>query len=74
MKSRPPFSQSQITLNPKIDSKGQRRLQCSLNFDKVFQVLAPEIDATAEQEPKLFGVRVPNPFLSSPRHFSAKSP
>lgn len=74
MKSRPPFSQSQITLNPKIDSKGQRRLQCSLNFDKVFQFLVPDIDPAPEKEPKLFGVSVPNPFLSSPRHFSAKEP
>jgi hypothetical protein len=72
MKSRPPFSQSQITLNPKIDSKGQRRLQCSLNFEKVFQFLAPDIDLAPEKEPTLFGVVVPTRFSSSPRQFPAK--
>jgi hypothetical protein len=66
------FSQSQITLNPKIDSKGQRRLQCSLNFEKVFQFLAPEVDLAPEKEPTLFGVAVPNRFSSSPRQFPPK--
>ena len=37
MKRTAPYSSALITLNPKIDSTGQRRLQCSLSFGKVFK-------------------------------------
>jgi len=34
LKHAPPFTEASMTMNPKIDSKGQRRLQCSLRFDQ----------------------------------------
>ncbi len=39
-----PFNMSLISLNPTIDSKGQRRLQCSLTFARVFKYLVPKAD------------------------------
>jgi hypothetical protein len=36
-----PFNQAIIQLNPKFDSDGQRRLQCSIRFRDVFKRLAP---------------------------------
>jgi hypothetical protein len=49
MKDAPPFSESFITLHPKIDSTGQRRLQCSLPFAALFDVLAS--DGCAMRQP-----------------------
>jgi hypothetical protein len=56
-----------ITLNPKIDSRVQRRLQCSLSFDKLFSHLAPDASRAAADSPELWGGRVPAPFYSPPR-------
>ena len=64
-----PFTKAPMTMNPKIDSKGQRRLQCSLRFDYVFKYLAPEADRAAQDKPKLFGIEAPPPFISNPRQF-----
>ena len=64
-----PFTQALMTLNPKIDSKGQRRLQCSLRFDYVFKHLVPNADKSAQEKPQLFGIDAPPPFLSNPRQF-----
>jgi hypothetical protein len=69
IKSAPPFTRAAITVNPKIDSKGQRRLQCSLSFKNVFKHLAPEADPKPQQAPRLFGVAAPGPFTSGPRQF-----
>lgn len=76
MKSSPPFSTARITLNPKIDSRGQRRLQCSLGFDAVFTHLAPDASRHAVASPSLFGTPIPGPFYSPPRSFgeSARGP
>lgn len=41
IKNAPPFTQSIIVVNPKIDSKIPRRLQCSLRFDDVCKHRAP---------------------------------
>jgi hypothetical protein len=64
-----PFTDAIITLNPKIDSKGQRRLQCSLRFDAVFKNLAPDVPREAPEKPTLFGIEAPPPFVSGPRQF-----
>jgi hypothetical protein len=58
-----------ITLNPKIDSKTQRRLQCSLRFDLVFERLTPKAEPGPQEKPSLFGIPAPEPFLSKPRNF-----
>ncbi|MFQ3578050.1 MAG: hypothetical protein SNJ52_03450 [Verrucomicrobiia bacterium] len=67
IKSLSPFREAIITVNPKIDSKGQRRLQCSLSFSRFFQVLAAGFSEEQEEAPMLWGVPVPNRFLSTPR-------
>ncbi|PQV64815.1 hypothetical protein B1R32_10382 [Abditibacterium utsteinense] len=69
IKSQLPFTQAHMTVNPKIDSKTQRRLQCTLGFSNLFSILAPEADQKALDKPKLFGVESIEAFLSSPRVF-----
>lgn len=56
LKNRPPYNQSLITFNPKIDWKTQRRLQCGLRFADVFRVLAPAADPARQKRPALWGV------------------
>lgn len=70
MKSAPPFSESVIVLNPKIDSQGQRRLQCSLRSDDLFKHLAPDAPQGAQKAPALWGVPFPGPVKSAPREFT----
>lgn len=67
MKNAPPFNQAIYTLNPKIDSRGQRRLQCSLGFDQVFKYLAPGADPAAQKTPALWGVPFTTLIHSPPR-------
>ncbi len=69
LKTEPPFNTAVFTLNPKIDTKGQRRLQCSLRFRDFFARLAPEIDPAPETEPSLWGVPFPGSIPSGPRTF-----
>lgn len=60
LKKQPRYRSSLITLNPKIDSKEQRRLQCSLRFDTLFERLAPPgTERGPQAEPSLWGVRWP---------------
>lgn len=56
-----------ITLNPKIDSKNQRRLQCSLNYKKFIEIAW--FETQPPQEPLMCGITVPNPMLSGARTF-----
>lgn len=72
MKNAPPFTQSLIVLNPKIDSKTQRRLQCSLRFKDVFKHLAPDADPGAQAEPTLWGVPFGETVVSGPRTFGGR--
>jgi len=67
MKSGAPFSSSVMGVHPKIDSKTQRRLQCSLSFREVFEFLAPQSDSRVLENPALFGIAAPAPFYSPPR-------
>ncbi|HVS51822.1 MAG TPA: hypothetical protein VHD62_05650 [Opitutaceae bacterium] len=67
IKNAPPFTQSIIVVNPKIDSHTQRRLQCSLRFEDVFRYLAPTDDARPQPEAKLWGVTFPHEIASKSR-------
>ena len=69
IKNAPPFTQSIIVVNPKIDSKTQRRLQCSLRFPDVFQHLVPGGNPAMQEEPALWGVAFPVKVASKPREF-----
>ena len=69
IKRAPPFTEAAMTMNPKIDTKGQRRLQCSLRFDLVFKYLVPGVDPAPQEKPVLFGAPAPPPFVSGPREF-----
>lgn len=69
LKSRPPFTECVFVLNPKIDSKGQRRLQCSLRYEDLRQHLAPETSASPDESPSLWGIPFPGPVSSTPRQF-----
>ena len=61
-------SGSQITINPKIDSKKQRRVQCSLPFHVFWKCVGRE--PHIHQAPELFGFPFDNPILSSARTFN----
>ena len=67
MKSAPPFSESVIQVNPKIDTRGQRRLQCSLRFADFFIHLLPGADTRPQAHPALFGVEYPGPIAPPSR-------
>ncbi len=67
MKSRPPFSEAIIQVNPKIGSNGQRRLQCSIRFADVFKYLLPGADSQPQEKPMLWGQAGPDPIHSPPR-------
>lgn len=73
MKRRPPFSRAVFVLNPKLDSKGQRRLQCSLRYADVFTYLAPGVSPEQEENPELWGVAFPGPIKSGQRQFTDHS-
>jgi hypothetical protein len=65
------FAPTKIILNPKIDSKTQRRLQCSLPFGVFWNDFVGK-ESYRNIESSLFGVRVPNPFVSGARIFKPK--
>lgn len=73
LKSRPPFNAAVFVLNPKIDAKGQRRLQCSLRYADLLRHLAPEADPAPETSPTLWGHAFPGPIPSAPRSFPSPS-
>ena len=70
IKSAPPFTESVIVVNPKIDSSGQRRLQCSLRSDDLFKHLAPDAPTGIQTPPSLWGVPVTTTVTSGPRTFA----
>jgi hypothetical protein len=72
IKNAPPFTLSRIVVNPKIDSKSQRRLQCSLRFADVFTHVAPAADPAPNPRPSLWNSEFPNPIPSPPRSFSSR--
>lgn len=66
IKRAPPFNQAIMQVNPKIDTKSQRRLQCSLRFVDMFAHLAPGTSPAPEQNPALWDVPLPDGFDPSP--------
>src|SRR5262249_44169233 len=72
IKSAPPFTTAVIEVNPKIDSKAQRRLQCSLRFEDVFRHRAPDADPKPQERPALWGVEFPRAVESKPRTIKPK--
>ena len=64
IKTASPFTEAAITLNPKIDSKVQRRLQCSIGFALMFNRVVPDSAPRQFDDPELFGVRAIGPFIS----------
>ena len=69
IKNAPPFSEAVIEVNPKIDSKTQRRLQCSVRFADVFTHLAPTADPKPQEHAALWGVPFPRTVASKAREF-----
>ena len=61
-------SGSKIVINPKIDSKKQRRIQCSLPFPIFWEAAGRK--PAKHDSPILFGKNFPNPVRSRPRRFS----
>ena len=66
LKSKPPFTNALLQVNPKIDAS-QRRLQCSLRSEDFFKYLAPDAKAGEDPEPKVFGIPIPQDFSSRAR-------
>lgn len=66
MKRRVPFTKAIMQVNPKIDAN-QRRLQCSVRFGDFFHFLAPEAEPLKQEKPTLWGVGLPEAFVSPPR-------
>jgi len=59
---------SKIVVNPKIDSKTQRRIQCSLPFRVFWEAVGRQ--ATISDSTNLFDFLFNNPIISSPRTFN----
>ena len=59
VKSKPPFSEAVIQVNPKID-RSQRRLQCSISYVRLFENLAPDQDRHPVEAPEIFGRKIPS--------------
>ena len=68
-KMQPAVATSTIVINPKIDSKTQRRIQCSLPYKAFWAAVGRE--ASSQNEPELWGHVFPNPIKSSARKFNA---
>jgi len=68
IKSKPPFTDSIISLNPKID-QSQRRLQCSLRFHAFFDHLLPQASRTRQETPSVWSIPVPEVPNASARTF-----
>lgn len=60
-------AKSEIVINPKIDSKSQRRIQCSLPFAVFWNSVGRP--ARKQNFPTLFGREFPNPVNSPSRTF-----
>ncbi len=64
----PEVKTSRIVVNPKIDSKTQRRIQCSLPFSEFWRQAGRQPQRC--DHPSLFGFDFPNPVVSSARTFN----
>lgn len=68
IKSRPPFSDAVMQVNPKIDH-AQRRLQCSIPYGRLFEALAPGVDSGEMERAEVFGTPIPAVEESGARTF-----
>ncbi len=59
---------SELVINPKIDSKNQRRIQCSLPFSTFWRFAGRT--PSPSDSPRLFGVAFENPVISGSRTFN----
>jgi hypothetical protein len=64
----PAITTCTIVINPKIDSKTQRRIQCSLPYKTFWAAVGRE--PSPQKEPELWGHVFPNPIKSSARQFN----
>jgi hypothetical protein len=69
IKNAPPFTEAIMVVNPKIDSRGQRRLQCSLRYNDLTKHLLGGKEPVKSDSPQLWGTTFPNPIASPPRTF-----
>ena len=67
-KRQPVVGSSTLVINPKIDSKTQRRIQCSLPFRMFWNTVGR--DSQKQDNPDLWGHVFPNPIKSSARTFN----
>ena len=72
LKAKSPYKDCNITLNPKIDSKSQRRLQCSIGFKLYFDKISTQTNSDKLENPVLWGKEVPKPWESKSRTFKEK--
>ena len=63
-----------VCLNPKVDSKGQRRLQCSFNKFKKFIQENPQMINLESNNGKFRGGEIPEEIVSPPRKRNTKNP
>lgn len=70
LKAKSPYKDSKIILNPKIDSKSQRRLQCSIGFKLYFNTIATQYKIDKSEKPILWDMEVPKPWKSESRTFN----
>jgi len=66
-KTKPAVQTSTLVINPKIDSKSQRRIQCSLPYTTFWNFAGR--NPTPQDCPELWGHVFPNPIKSSARTF-----
>lgn len=66
-KQQPAVQSSTIVINPKIDSKTQRRIQCSLPVDTFWKLASRGVSRIASAT--LWNEPFPNPIISAPRVF-----
>jgi hypothetical protein len=66
-KMKPAVQTSTLVINPKIDSKTQRRIQCSLPYTTFWNFAGR--NPTPQDFPELWGHVFPNPIKSSARTF-----
>jgi len=72
IKNAPPFTEAIMVVNPKIDSRGQRRLQCSLRYRDLVEHLLKGKEPVKSDSPQLWGATFPNPIASPPRTFEPR--
>jgi hypothetical protein len=71
-KRQPLVRTASLVINPKIDTKTQRRIQCSVPNPFFWRVAGRE--PRRNDAPALWGIVFPNPVISSARTFNSRRP